>query len=242
VRITQAIATDSTQTMEKRFLSEACFVFCFLFVRIFCFSPSPPLQETGGSFGVAESYDHLAELLKKRVPPPPALEGSATASRQSMALMGFPRLVAHAAIPDSKGRIQAQVYVCPRCGTAATDLPSTCTVCALPLAAAAQLARSSHHLRPLLPCIRVPSATQPSKPTRQQVPAVAVAQVRKEIADTAPAPHVLITCDAVKCMGCQGPLSAADPRVVCQETFCVFCEPCGVFMQEQLHNNPATCS
>ncbi len=191
---------------------------------------------------MAESYDHLAELLKKRVPPPPALQGTAAAQRQSMAVMGFPRLIAHAAVPDNHGRLREKVYMCPRCSTAANDLPSTCTVCALPLAAAAQLARSAHHLRPLPPFIRVPSAKGVSKPTEQQVPAVAVAQVRKEVQDTTPAPHVEVACDASTCMGCRAAIKPHDARMVCRDTLCVYCEPCAVFMREQLHNNPVTCT
>ena len=242
VMITQAIATDfPLLTMEKRFLSEAWL--CRIVTVNSCLHTAHllPSQDTGGSFAVAESYDHLVELLKRRVPPPPAVQGSASAERESMALMGFPRMVAHGAVPDNKGQIKAHVYMCPRCGTAASDLPSTCTVCALPLAAAAQLARSSHHLRPLTPFVLVPSANKPSAPTKEQMPAVAVAQVRKETPDVTPAPHVVVSCTAKQCMGCQASLGERDPRVVCQDTLCVFCEPCGIFMREQLHNNPAVC-
>ena len=57
--------------MEKRFLSEAPVALCAFRAPVHPLH-SALLQDTGGSFAVAESYDHLVELLKQRVPPPPA--------------------------------------------------------------------------------------------------------------------------------------------------------------------------
>ena len=115
---------------------------------------------------MAESCDHLVRLLAAHVPPPPPpTRAEAAGAPARMLPMGCPALVAGGAVLDAKGRVLPVACLCPRCGTAAGELPSACSVCTLPLVAAAQLARSEHHLAPLPPFLAAPSASAPSAPT-----------------------------------------------------------------------------
>lgn len=115
-------------------------------------------QDTGGTHAVARSEAHLEALLMAHVPPPPsaaAAAGStagAAAAPASLVRMGFPvrgpPLPAGALAP---GHHPEGLYVCPRCGARASELPAACGVCRLTLVSSPHLARSYHHLFPVAP-------------------------------------------------------------------------------------------
>jgi transcription initiation factor TFIIH subunit 2 len=115
---------------------------------------------------------HRAAVLAQCIPPPSISRQGAHYAQ--MVEMGFPRR--HDLLPSLgyNGRQQTLTpsgYFCPRCKTKvrdslyaafgnlhspltylqSTELPSTCTVCALPLVSSPHLARSYHHLFPVPP-------------------------------------------------------------------------------------------
>jgi len=97
---------------------------------------------------VALNEDHLKELLFKHLPPPAVTSKVET----SLIRMGFPQkrtdswpslCVCHQ-VPKYGG------YYCPRCGCKFCELPMDCQICGLCLVSSPHLARSYHHLFPVV--------------------------------------------------------------------------------------------
>ncbi|XP_028761501.1 general transcription factor IIH subunit 2 isoform X3 [Neltuma alba] len=108
-------------------------------------------QETGGTYSVAMDEAHLKELILEHAPPPPAIAEYATAS---LIKMGFPQRAAEGSIAICTCHEVAKEgggYTCPRCKVRVCELPTECRVCGLTLISSPHLARSYHHLFPIVP-------------------------------------------------------------------------------------------
>eukprot|EP00158_Paraphelidium_tribonemae_P003712 Partr_v1_DN26315_c0_g1_i3_m42922 putative transcription factor len=104
-------------------------------------------QETGGYYSVAMHEDHFKQLLWDRIPPPIIVSQRAS----SFVLMGFPQRFMETSLCACHGNITSTGYRCPRCLSKQCHLPSDCSICDLKLISAPHLARSYHHLFPILP-------------------------------------------------------------------------------------------
>ena len=164
-------------------------------------------QRTGGTYAVARNAEHLADLLQRHVPPPPADADTAEAAPR-LVRMGFPRLTrpgpgASAFVVGKEGMLHAGPYhTCPRCKGRTTGgaLPQTCQVCGLFLASAAHLARTYHHLNPLPPYVEEASGGKAQE---------------------------------ARCFGCCVPLASA--ALVCPKCRNRFCFDCDQLARDSLH-------
>lgn len=68
--------------------------------------------------------------------------------------MGFPQRAAESSIAICSCHKEAKVgggYTCPRCKARVCELPTECRICGLTLISSPHLARSYHHLFPIVP-------------------------------------------------------------------------------------------
>ncbi|KAN0072567.1 Ssl1-like domain containing protein [Elaphomyces granulatus] len=117
------------------------------------------VKTTGGDdsvYGVALNEQHFRELMMEVTTPPATY--SQRQSSNSLLMMGFPSrtmekfpsLCACHSKPCSGG------YLCSRCGSKVCGLPAECPACGLTLILSTHLARSYHHLFPLINWVEVP--------------------------------------------------------------------------------------
>ncbi|XP_014252378.1 general transcription factor IIH subunit 2 [Cimex lectularius] len=115
---------------------------------------------TGGTYSVMLDDVHFKHLLLQHVLPPPA---TPSASESALIKMGFP----HHGVTNTKttsiamcmchldaeegSKLEGGGYLCPQCRSKYCELPVECKVCGLTLVSAPHLARSYHHLFPVLP-------------------------------------------------------------------------------------------
>ena len=107
---------------------------------------------TGGSCGVPENEEHLAELLLAHCRPPPRSAAAAAAAGRAggMVLVGFPEQEHESeALCTCHQALRGSTFVCPRCRAHCCDIPCECDVCGLRLISAPALARSYHHIFPV---------------------------------------------------------------------------------------------
>lgn len=108
--------------------------------------------DTSASYRVAQSEDHLKELVMAACAPP-ALQGTSADSK--LVRMGFPSKDpegARSATFAGEGcTVRGGAYTCPACGAKNENIPCECHICKLTLISAAHLARSYHHLFPIEP-------------------------------------------------------------------------------------------
>ncbi len=123
-------------------------------------------EETMGTFNVAIDPQHLSELLMQHTVPPAEVRASLP-SHADMVYMGFPKRTFEASFLHSfEGHntvLSRQVFVCPRCSTRTTDIPVQCQVCALQLNASSHIARSHHHLFPVINFVELKASAASSK-------------------------------------------------------------------------------
>lgn len=94
---------------------------------------------------------HFKELLQEHAPPSPAIAEYAVAN---LIKMGFPQRGAETIIAICSCHKEPKVgggYTCPRCFARVCELPTECNICGLTLVSSPHLARSYHHLFPVLP-------------------------------------------------------------------------------------------
>lgn len=178
-------------------------------------------EKTGGSCGVATCVEHMKRLLAVHLAPPATWKGGDTPFQAEMVEMGFPRREQmltstcydiHTTLNLVAGR---PCLICPRCETRASEVPSVCAVCALPLVSAPHLAQSYHHLFPL-----------PRFSPFILLPADAAASAR--------------TTATMTCFGCDVLFNVAEAeQYQCPGCQCLFCFDCDVFLHENLHNCPS---
>lgn len=94
---------------------------------------------------------HLKDLILEHAPPPPAIAEFAIAN---LIKMGFPQRAAESSVAICSCHKEAKVgdgYTCPRCKARVCELPTECRICGLTLISSPHLARSYHHLFPIVP-------------------------------------------------------------------------------------------
>ncbi|EER27501.1 TFIIH basal transcription factor complex p47 subunit, putative [Coccidioides posadasii C735 delta SOWgp] len=107
-------------------------------------------------YGVALNEQHFRELMMEITTPP--VTRSQKQAVNSLLMMGFPSrtvepsqsLCACHSKPSRGG------YLCSRCGSKICTLPAECPACGLTLILSTHLARSYHHLFPLINWVEVP--------------------------------------------------------------------------------------
>eukprot|EP01018_Ginkgo_biloba_P014436 Gb_10178 [translate_table: standard] len=170
-------------------------------------------EETGGLYTVALDGSHLKDLVLEHAPPPPAIAEFAVAS---LVKMGFPQRGAEGAISicACHKEVKTCCYTCPRCKARVCELPTQCHICGLTLVSSPHLARSYHHLFPVIPFEEVLSRT--ANASSQRLPRT--------------------------CFGCQqflpNPGSKVGVRVACPRCKQHFCFDCDIYIHESLHNCP----
>lgn len=108
-------------------------------------------------YSVVMHEQHFRELMMA-VTTPPVTHKSQTQSASSLLMMGFPSRTVepHPSLCACHARPSRDGYLCSRCGTKVCSLPSECPVCCLTLILSTHLARSYHHLFPLVNWVEVP--------------------------------------------------------------------------------------
>lgn len=110
----------------------------------------------GSGYGVVLHEQHFRELLMAVTTPPVTHDATKTAS--SLLMMGFPSRTVedHPSLCACHTKASRDGYLCSRCSAKVCSLPSECPVCGLTLILSTHLARSYHHLFPLVNWIEVP--------------------------------------------------------------------------------------
>ncbi|KAL6203075.1 hypothetical protein ACLB2K_026779 [Fragaria x ananassa] len=171
-------------------------------------------QETGGSYYIALDESHLKDLILEHAPPPPAIAEFATAN---LIKMGFPQRAAESSVAICSCHKEAKVgdgYTCPRCKARVCELPTECRICGLTLISSPHLARSYHHLFPIVPFDEVSMSLFSDQ--QNKLPKA--------------------------CFGCQQNLlglgNKPGLRVACPKCKQHFCLVCDIYIHESLHNCP----
>eukprot|EP00606_Chrysophyceae_sp_TOSAG23-5_P000239 GSChrysophyteH2.ASY1.ANO1.25.1 assembled CDS len=170
-------------------------------------------EATGGTFAVAVDNKHLVELLEGLTSPSPQLQKENN-MKTDFVYMGFPRRVVNSSasyVFDGKTPTLADTaYVCPRCFTKTTEIPTQCMTCTLQLNSSSHIARSFHHIFP------VPTFV--------------------DDADTAPLSDLN---DYKICGGCSDTMVVGmEPLYKCPRCLTPFCTECDSFIHDSLHNCP----
>lgn len=171
-------------------------------------------QETGGLYYIALDEPHLKDLILEHAPPPPAIAEFAIAN---LIKMGFPQRAAESSVAICSCHKEAKVgdgYTCPRCKARVCELPTECRICGLTLISSPHLARSYHHLFPIVPFDEVSLSLFIDQ--QNKLPKA--------------------------CFGCQqsllGPGNKPSLRVACPKCQQHFCLDCDIYIHESLHNCP----
>ncbi|KIW79563.1 hypothetical protein Z517_06175 [Fonsecaea pedrosoi CBS 271.37] len=108
-------------------------------------------------YGVVLHEQHFRELYMA-VTTPPITHDSANKTAPSLLMMGFPSRTVedHPSLCACHTTPRRDGYLCSRCSTKVCSLPSECPVCGLTLILSTHLARSYHHLFPLVNWVEVP--------------------------------------------------------------------------------------
>lgn len=216
---------------------------------------------TGGSFHVALDVQHLSEILQSLAIPPPDISETSQALVTDFIHMGFPkrshessRVLAY----EGKHLVATtHAYVCPRCNTRSTDLPTQCPVCTLQLNSSAHIARSHNHLFPVpsyqdhtVHCLydvfyAVPGEEKKSSAeilaqgvclSSRKAPTEAAQRGGTQSSTTQTA------CTLERCRGCYLSLLREGAFVLrCPACLYFFCVDCDLFVHDSLHNCPGCC-
>jgi transcription initiation factor TFIIH subunit 2 len=109
-------------------------------------------RNTHGSYQVAPDHQQVSELLLAHCPPPPCTADTDTLQLAALIHMGFPKKQTGVqTYCGCHNELRIEGYECPRCQTLCCELPAECAVCGLSLILSPHLARSYHHLFPVLP-------------------------------------------------------------------------------------------
>ena len=108
-------------------------------------------------YSVVLNEQHYRELLMD-VTTPPVSHSTTLSTTTSLLMMGFPSRIisAHPTLCACHSDPSREGYLCSRCGSKVCSLPSECPTCNLTLILSTHLARSYHHLFPLVNWIDVP--------------------------------------------------------------------------------------
>jgi len=193
---------------------------------------------TGGTCSVAVDSQHLRELLKSHTAPAPELQ-SLVSSTTEFIYMGFPKKTLDASplfcFDGKKTAFQASAYVCPRCYTRATEIPTQCCTCALQLNSSTHIARSHHHLFP------VPNFGELI--VAEEAGAGAAAMVTDEAAGASlvKRARALETTPPAPCVGCLVQLLPGALAARCPCCVGIFCIECDIYIHDSMHSCPGCC-
>ncbi|PGH16558.1 hypothetical protein AJ79_01664 [Helicocarpus griseus UAMH5409] len=186
-------------------------------------------------YGVALNEQHFRELVMDATTPPVTHHTTATGSAKdnpaSLLMMGFPSrtldpfpsLCACHSTPSRGG------YLCSRCGSKVCSLPASCPACGLTLILSTHLARSYHHLFPLMNWVEVSwQRAAAAKSENCFACGLAFPRVppRAQWGDAGAGSGV--TAKGIS-------VSGRYECTVCQRHFCIDCD---VFAHEVVHNCP----
>lgn len=174
-------------------------------------------------YGVALNEQHFRELMMDVTTPP--VTYSQKQSVSSLLMMGFPSrtvepfpsLCACHSKPSCGG------YLCSRCSSKVCSLPAECPACGLTLILSTHLARSYHHLFPLINWVEVPWK-RASKSSNCFACGISFPPVPPEEQWQATESHA-------KGMS----ISSRYECTVCGNHFCIDCD---LFAHEVVHNCP----
>ena len=107
-------------------------------------------------YSIVLHEQHFRELMMDVTTPPITQDETKAAS--SLLMMGFPSRTVepHPSLCACHSRPSRDGYLCSRCSSKVCSLPSECPVCGLTLILSTHLARSYHHLFPLVNWVEVP--------------------------------------------------------------------------------------
>ncbi|KAJ5427735.1 hypothetical protein N7491_008177 [Penicillium cf. griseofulvum] len=108
------------------------------------------------AYGVALNEQHFRELMMDVTTPPAAYSQKESAS--SLLMMGFPSrtVESNPSLCACHSKPSRGGYLCSRCNSKVCSLPAECPSCGLTLILSTHLARSYHHLFPLINWVEVP--------------------------------------------------------------------------------------
>lgn len=179
-------------------------------------------------YSIVLNEQHFRELMLETTTPP--VTHSQTTTVSSLLMMGFPsRTVAtKPSLCACHAKLSREGYLCSRCGSKVCSLPSECPACGLTLILSTHLARSYHHLFPLVNWSEVPWE-QAEKSTQCYACGRAFPPIpsRKEF-------------DRGGVAGEDGQRlsSNSSGRFECEACGFHFCIDCDVFAHEIVHNCP----
>ncbi|RLV96062.1 Suppressor of stem-loop protein 1 [Spathaspora sp. JA1] len=185
------------------------------------------------NYGVIMNEAHFKELLMDCVPPLPLTEEEINPQHVPLIKMGFPKKIQTTSTSSTDYTIEfpqlnasypqagsetipmtqtpTVTYQCPQCKSKVVNLPTICPVCGLMLILSTHLARSYHHLLPLVPYKEV-----------------AISEVYES--------EFCFGCQ-LKFPG-GGGKQLSSSRYKCEKCGMDFCINCDVFVHEVLHNCP----
>lgn len=175
-------------------------------------------------YSVVLDEQHFRELMMEVTTPP--ITHDETKAASSLLMMGFPSRTVEPepSLCACHSRPSRDGYLCSRCSTKVCSLPSECPVCGLTLILSTHLARSYHHLFPLVNWIEVPwkHAWRSSScfACMKPFPEVPPREQREKKSEDGKKP--ITTSSRYEC------------------TFCTkhFCIDCDLFAHEVVHNCP----
>ena len=196
-------------------------------------------------YNISLNEQHFKELLLSHTTPPITYMTPDSANQKAsntLLTMGFPSrtVSSHPTLCACHARPSRSGYLCSRCSTKVCQLPSECPVCGLTLILSTHLARSYHHLFPLVNWLEVPrreawqskacfaclkpfpdlAAGETSSPTRTRQ------QDQEQNGDEAEGPSTL---------GANPGSTSRYACPVCRKHFCIDCD---LFAHEVVHNCP----
>ncbi|PGH23120.1 hypothetical protein AJ80_02748 [Polytolypa hystricis UAMH7299] len=186
-------------------------------------------------YGVVLHEQHFRELVMDVTTPPVTYSRAKAAN--SLLMMGFPSRTVEAApsLCACHSKPSRGGYLCSRCGCKVCSLPAECPSCGLTLILSTHLARSYHHLFPLLNWVEVPWK-RASRSTHcfacgvafPPVPPAAQWETTRDGSGGAGAGRAAA---AVKGMS----VSSRYECTACKKHFCIDCD---LFSHEIVHNCP----
>lgn len=212
---------------------------------------------TGGSFSVALDATHLSELLALHTLPPPEVQQRKEPLVTDFIYMGFPKRTFDTGgcglfgFEGKRMKLSSTAYICPRCSTRTTDVPTQCCVCSLQLNSSSHIARSHHHLFPLpnftehvvKRIIIMDSSSSSGSATQAAYHAVPVEEsaltVDRANASSIDGAHLSKETGRHRCRGCLQSLLVPGLAVSsCPLCSSFFCLDCDLFIHDSLHNCP----
>ncbi len=184
-------------------------------------------EETKGKFSVSLDQPHLMKLILECAPPPALLVETA---KPALVEMGFPRREPRkfgvgAGEEDDRDVLtigpKNGEYRCPRCEARVDELPSQCGTCQLSLVSSPHLARSYHHLFPVMPFVEV-KIDDSDEETKK----------RKKSSDGKDDSLLLRECYGC-CIVVDASTGMLSKCLKCEKEFCFACD---VYIHDRLHN------